>query len=61
MLGTCWTSLHLFFEEEAANVLGLPYAEVMQACLIPVAYTKGTEFKPGRREPLHTVVHWEKW
>jgi len=33
----------------------------MQACLIPVAYTKETEFKPGRREPLHTVVHWEKW
>ena len=60
-LGTCWTSLHLFFEEEVAKLLGIPYAEVMQACLIPLAYTKGTEFKPGRREPLRTVVHWDSW
>jgi nitroreductase len=60
-LGTCWTGLHLFFEEEAATLLSIPYAEVMQACLIPLAYTKGTEFKPGRRDPLNTVVHWEGW
>ena len=60
-LGTCWTSIHLLFEEEVAQLLGIPYAEVMQACLIPVAYTKGMAFKPGRREPLNTVVHWESW
>jgi hypothetical protein len=42
-------------------MLGIPYAEVMQACMIPLAYTKGTEFKPGRRDPLQTVVHWESW
>ena len=60
-LGTVWTCLHLFFEEEAAQVLGIPYAEVMQACLIPVAYTQGTRFKPGWREPLETMVHWETW
>ena len=39
-LGTCWTGLHLFFEEEAAKLLGIPYAEVMQACLIPLASTR---------------------
>jgi len=60
-LGTVWTCLHLFFEEEAAQVLGIPYTEVMQACLIPVAYTQGTRFKPGWREPLDTIVHWETW
>jgi nitroreductase len=60
-LGTCWTSLHLFFEEEVAKLLGIPYAEVMQASLIPLAYTKGTQFKPGRRDPLHAVVHWDSW
>jgi nitroreductase len=60
-LGTVWTCLHLFFEEEAAQVLGIPYAEVMQACLIPVAYTQGTRFKPGWREPLETMIHWETW
>ena len=47
--------------EQRAQVLGIPYTEVMQACLIPVAYTQGTRFKPGWREPLDTIVHWETW
>lgn len=60
-LGTAWTTLHLRHEEEAAAVLGIPYAEIMQAALIPVAYTLGTDFKPAPRAPLDTFVHWEKW
>lgn len=60
-LGTSWTSLHLMFEEEAAGILGIPYAKVTQTALIPVAYTKGTDFKPAPREPLDTVVHWDAW
>lgn len=60
-LGTAWTTLHLQFEEEAARVLGIPYAEVMQTALIPVAYTIGTRFQPAPREPLETMVHWERW
>jgi nitroreductase len=60
-LGTAWTSLHLSGEAEAARVLGIPYAEVMQAALIPVAYTKGTSFQPAPRAPLDTIVHWDQW
>jgi nitroreductase len=60
-LGTCWTTLHLFHEEEAAKILGIPYAEVTQVALIPVAYTTKTDFKPGAREPLSKMVHWERW
>lgn len=60
-LGSVWTTFHLAFEREAAELLGLPYEEVMQAALIPVAYTIGTDFKPGRRRPLETFVHWERW
>jgi nitroreductase len=60
-LGTAWTSFHLFHEREAAELLGIPYDDVMQAALIPVAYTIGTEFKPGRRRPLETIVHWDRW
>jgi len=60
-LGSSWTTLHLMFEQEAAEVLGIPYAEVSQAALFPVAYTVGTDFKPGKREPLDTVLHWETW
>ena len=48
-------------EREAAELLGIPYEEVMQAALIPVAYTVGTDFKPGRRNPLETMLHWDRW
>jgi nitroreductase len=60
-LGTCWTNLHLFFEEEAAKLLGIAYPQVTQAALIPVAYSKGTNFRPTLRDPLETMVHWEQW
>jgi len=60
-LGTVWTSRHLAYEREAAEVLGIPYEEVMQAALIPVAYTVGTDFKLARRDPLETMVHWDNW
>ena len=60
-LGTCWTVFHLYHEEEAAHLLGIPYAEVMQVALIPVAYTQGTAFRPGPRNPLETMIHWERW
>jgi nitroreductase len=60
-LGTVWTSFHLVHEQEAADLLGIPYDEVMQAALIPVAYTIGTDFKPGTRAPLESMVHWDRW
>lgn len=60
-LGTCLTTAHLLLEEEAAAILGIPYAEVTQVALIPVAYTLGTDFKPAYRRPLETVVHHDAW
>ncbi len=60
-LGTVWTSFHLAHEQEAAELLGIPYDEVMQAALIPVAYTIGTDFKPAVRAPLRSMVHWDRW
>jgi nitroreductase len=60
-LGTAWTSLHLVYEREAAAVLGIPYEQVMQVALIPVAHTIGTEFKPGPRMPREQRVHWDNW
>ncbi len=60
-LGTVWTSFHLSWEREAAEILGIPYDTTMQAGLIPVAYTIGTDFKPAPREPLGTMVHWDRW
>lgn len=59
-LGTCWTTLHLIHEQESAELLGLP-PHVMQAALIPVAHTLGTEFKPGPRRDLDGVIHHDGW
>jgi nitroreductase len=60
-LGTAWTTLHLAYEREAADVLGIPYDSVTQTALIPVAYSKGTEFKPAVRRPLETCLHIDAW
>ena len=60
-LGTTWTTIHLFHEEEAAQLLGIPYEQVTQAALIPVAYTLGTDFKPGPRKPMDSILHWNEW
>jgi nitroreductase len=60
-IGTVWTSCHLPLEQEAAELLGIPYPEVMQVALIPFGYTVGTSFKPARREPLDEVVHFDRW
>jgi nitroreductase len=60
-LGTTLTTLHLAYEREAADVLGIPYDKVTQVGLIPVAYTIGTEFKPAPRKPLADVVHMNRW
>ena len=60
-LGTTWTTIHLFYEQEAAEVLGIPYEQVTQAALVPVAYTLGTDFKPGPRKPMDSILHWNEW
>lgn len=59
-LGTCLTTLHLVHEAEAAELLGVPDT-VMQGALIPVAYSKGTDFKPGPRQDLARIVHRDAW
>ena len=60
-LGTCWTTLHLAYEREAAEILDIPYEKVRQFALIPVAYTHGTDFKPADRGRLEDVISWNYW
>ena len=60
-LGTCWTTLHLIMEQQVADVLGIPFAEVQQACLSPLAFTKGTDFKPAARPDADSIIHWDQW
>jgi nitroreductase len=60
-IGSVWTTVHLALEEEAAGILGIPYAEVTQLALIPFGYVVGDPFKPAKREPLDLVTHWDRW
>lgn len=60
-LGSAWTTLHLPDEKAAAELLGIPYDQVTQMGLFPVAYTKGTEFKQAKRLPAADVTHWDRW
>jgi nitroreductase len=59
-LGSVITSFHLLFEKDAANLLGIP-DDVVQMALLPVAFTKGTDFKPARRPAVEEIVHWNNW
>jgi len=60
-LGTCWTTVHLSAEQEVADILGIPHETVQQVAFIPVAYTLGTDFRPGARKPSEQFVHWNGW
>lgn len=60
-LGTCWTTLHLIMEQQVADILGMPFDDVTQAVLTPVAFTKGTDFKAATRPDPDTIIHWDQW
>ncbi|HZB30320.1 MAG TPA: nitroreductase family protein [Streptosporangiaceae bacterium] len=60
-LGSAWTTFHLAHERAAAELLGIPYDEVTQAALLPVAYTIGTDFRPAARRPIEEITHWDSW
>ena len=59
-LGSVWTTLHLFREREAAELLGIP-DHVTQVALFPVAYTIGEDFSPARRPPVESITYWDRW
>lgn len=62
-LGSAWTTIHLIGdgEQRVAELLGIPFDRVTQGALLPIAHTKGTEFKQAKRQPLADVLHWDRW
>jgi nitroreductase len=62
-LGSAWTTLHLVGDGEklAAELLGIPFDKYSQGGLFPIAYTKGTDFRPAKRLPAEQVAHWDTW
>ena len=59
-LGSAWTTLHLRYEQEVAQALGIPDG-MTQAALLPVAYFTGDDFKPAKRRPARDVTYWDGW
>ena len=57
-LGTAWTTIHLMFEKEVADIVDIDFDTVQQVCLTPLAFTKGTDFKPAIRPDPDTVIDW---
>ena len=55
-LGSVLTTLHLLYEKEAAEIIGIP-DNVMQVALVPIAYTKGTDFKRAARPSIEKITH----
>lgn len=59
-IASAWTSLHLIYEREVAELLGIP-ADFTQAALLPVAWLTGGDLKPAKRLPLADVAYWDNW
>ena len=59
-LGSVLTTVHLYREAEAAELLGVP-AGFVQACLLPVAYYTGDDFKPADRRPVEELAFLDRW
>jgi nitroreductase len=59
-LGSTFTTVHLLFEQQVRNLLGIP-EDVTQVAMLPIAYTKGGDFRPAVRPPAETIVHWNGW
>jgi nitroreductase len=62
-LGSAYTTLHLIGdgEKQAAELLGIPFDRYAQGGLWPIAYTKGSNFKPAKRLPAEELTHWDTW
>lgn len=59
-LGSAWTTLHLPYEQEVAELLGIPDTYT-QAALLPIAYFTGDDFKVAKRIPAKEVTSWDTW
>lgn len=59
-LGSVFTTIHLQFEDEVRALFGIP-DDILQAALLPVAYTLGTDFKKAARPPAESITFWNEW
>ena len=59
-IGAAWTTLHLSYEQECNEVLGIP-ADYTTAALLPAGYFTGETFRKADRVPAAQLTYWESW
>ncbi|MDQ7024934.1 MAG: nitroreductase family protein [Anaerolineae bacterium] len=59
-IGSSWTTLHLKYEKETSELLGIP-ENFTQAALLPIGYFTGADFKPAKRLPASELTSWDSW
>ena len=59
-LGSTYVTAHLAAADRIATLLDIPPG-VTQVAMLPVAYTRGTEFKTAARQPISQVCFGDRW
>ncbi len=59
-IGSCWTTLHLGYEREVAELLDIPDT-VTQVAMLPVGYYTGDSFSVTPRRPAAEVTFIDRW
>jgi nitroreductase len=59
-IGSSLTSMHLMYEAEAAEILGVPDG-VTQVGLVPIGYYLGEAFRAADRIPAVQRTYWNRW
>lgn len=59
-IGAAWTTLHLGYEKECNEILGIP-ENITTAALLPAAYFTGDTFKKADRIAADELTYWESW
>ncbi|HEY6425277.1 MAG TPA: nitroreductase family protein, partial [Pseudonocardiaceae bacterium] len=59
-LGTTWVTAALQDEARVKEILGIP-AHLTEIVLLPVAWTKGTEFRRAPRHPARAISYFDRF
>ena len=59
-IGSCWTTLHLGYEADVAELLGIPDT-VTQVAMLPVGYYTGDSFSVTPRRPAAEITFIDQW
>lgn len=59
-LGSVLATAIVYHAERLSELLALPEG-THPITMIPIAYTKGLDFRPAARRPLEEILRWERW